>query len=109
MTKYLEILRLHSQGISKRGIASSCQCFRNTITATLERAEQCGVSWPLEKDMTDGDLQNLMFPKKNYPSSRKLPNCEHLHRELSKSGVTLSLLWNEYCEECRLRNEIPLM
>ncbi len=109
MTKYREILRLHSQGISKRGIASSCQCSRNTITAVLERAEQYGVSWPLQKDMTDGDLQNLMFPEKNYSSNRKLPDCEHLHRELSKSGVTLSLLWNEYCEECRLSNEIPLM
>ena len=109
MTKYREILRLHSQGISKRGIASSCQCSRNTITAVLERAEQCGVLWPLQKDMTDGDLQNLMFPEKSYSSNRKLPDCEHLHRELSKSGVTLSLLWNEYCEECRLSNEIPLM
>jgi transposase len=109
MTKYREILRLHSQGISKRGIASSCQCSRNTITAVLERGEQCGISWPLQKDMTDGDLQNLMFPEKSYSSNRKLPDCEHLYMELSKSGVTLSLLWNEYCEECRLSNEIPLM
>jgi transposase len=30
-------------------------------------------------------------------------------RELAKSGVTLSLLWNEYCEECRLAGELPLM
>ncbi|WP_330613218.1 IS21 family transposase [Alkaliphilus hydrothermalis] len=28
---------------------------------------------------------------------------------MAKSGVTLSLLWNEYCEQCRLSNEIPLM
>ena len=109
MTKYREILRLHSQGISKRGIASSCQCSRNTISAVLEQAEQSGISWPFQKDMTDGELQNLMFPGKNYSSSRKLPDCEQLHRELSKSSVTLSLLWNEYCEESRLSNEIPLM
>jgi len=25
-----------------------------------------------------------------------------------KSGVTLSLLWHEYCEQCRINNEIPL-
>lgn len=43
MTKYREILRLYSQGISKRGIASSCQCSRNTINAVLEQAEQCGM------------------------------------------------------------------
>lgn len=67
MTKYREILRLYSQGISKRGIASSCQCSRNTITSVLERAEQCGISWPMQKDMDDGDLQNLMFPEKVIP------------------------------------------
>ncbi len=77
MTKYREILRLYSQGISKRGIASSCQCSRDTITAVLERAEECGVSWPMQKDMTDGDLQILMFPEKSYSSNRKLPDSEH--------------------------------
>jgi transposase len=47
MTQYRKILRLSSQGISKRDIASSYHCSRNTITAVLERAEQCGISWPL--------------------------------------------------------------
>ena len=28
---------------------------------------------------------------------------------MAKSGVTLSLLWNEYCETCRLSGEIPFM
>ncbi|MCX5977841.1 MAG: helix-turn-helix domain-containing protein, partial [Coprothermobacterota bacterium] len=35
MTKYREILRLHSQGISKRSIAISCECSRNTVTRVL--------------------------------------------------------------------------
>jgi transposase len=26
-----------------------------------------------------------------------------------KDGVTLKLLWTEYCEECRRSNELPLM
>jgi transposase len=38
-----------------------------------------------------------------------MPDCEHLHKEMAKSGVTLSLLWNEYCEECHLSGEIPFM
>jgi len=29
--------------------------------------------------------------------------------QMARSGVTLSLLWNEYCEECRRAGEIPLM
>jgi transposase len=59
--------------------------------------------------MTDGKLQKLLFPSTALPTSRKLPNYEYLHKEMAKSGVTLSLLWNEYCESCRLSNEIPFM
>ena len=109
MTKYREILRLHSQGISQRGIAASCQCSRNTVSAVIKRADEYGISWPFQKEMSDGELQELMFPEKSLPTSRKVPDCEYIHKEMAKSGVTLSLLWNEYCEQCRLSNEIPLM
>ncbi len=50
-----------------------------------------------------------MFPSKGQQASRRLPDCAEIHKELAKSGVTLSLLWNEYCESCRLAGEIPLM
>ncbi len=38
-----------------------------------------------------------------------MPDYEYIHKEMARSGVTLSLLWNEYCETCRQRNELPLM
>lgn len=109
MIKYREILRLHSQGVSQRGIAAGCQCSRTTIRNVLEQAEKHEISWPFEKDMTDADLQELLFPEKSSKSNRKIPECEHIHKEMAKSGVTLSLLWHEYCEQCRLSGEIPLM
>ena len=40
MTNYREILRLHSRGISQRGIAASCQCSRNTVKRVLARAKK---------------------------------------------------------------------
>jgi transposase len=56
------------------------------------------------------DIFNLLYPERAQQASlRKLPDCEYIHRELAKHGVTLSLLWNEYCESCRVSNEIPLM
>lgn len=39
----------------------------------------------------------------------KAPDYEYLHRELAKSGVTLRLLWNEYCENCYLGDDVPYM
>ncbi|WP_318036658.1 IS21 family transposase [Dethiobacter alkaliphilus] len=107
MIKYREILRLNSQGVSGRGIAASCKCSRNTVKNVLESAERQDISWPV--GMSDTELQDLLFPEKSIQSNRKMPNCEYIHKEMAKSGVTLSLLWHEYCEACRLSGEIPLM
>lgn len=109
MTKYREILRLQSQGISQRTIAISLSCSRNTVSKVTKRAEELNVSWPFKKPFTDGKLQELLFPKIKIPSKRKRPDCEYIHKEMAKSGVTLSLLWHEYCEACRLSKEVPLM
>jgi transposase len=111
MTYYREILRLHSRGISQRDIASSCQCSRNTVKKVLAQAKEKSLKWPLQTDLTDGDLEKIFFPDSVSPpsSSRRPPDLAYIHREMAKSGVTLRLLWTEYCTTCRLANERPLM
>jgi len=109
MADYREILRLSSQGISQHGSASSCGCSRNTVTKVLDCAQMQGVRWPLKEDVTNGDLQEMLFPGQAPPSLRKRPDYEQVHRDLAESEVTLSLLWHEYCEECRRTGELPLM
>jgi len=109
MTNYREILRLHSRGISQRGIAASCQCSRNTVNRVLARAKETSIGWPLKDDLTDGDLEKLLFPDATAPASHRQPDLEYIHKEMAKSGVTLRLLWVEYCTSCRLSNEQPLM
>ncbi len=109
MTKYRDILRLQSQGISGRSIAASLECSRNTVSKTLERAKEHNITWPLPEGITEEDLQKILFPEQALISQRKQPDCEYIHKELAKSGVTLSLLWNEYCERCRQSQEIPYM
>jgi transposase len=108
MTGYREILRLSAQGISQRSIAKSCDCSRNTVAKVLKQAQQQQLEWSKIHDLTDGDLYHLLFPDQIPPGSRKVPDCDSLHREMVKSGVTLSLLWNEYCDQCRNNKEIPL-
>ena len=108
MTNYHEILRLSAQGISQRSIARSCDCSRNTVARVLTRAQQQSLEWSVIQNMADGDLHNLLFPTQIPGGLRKVPDCEYVHREMAKSGVTLTLLWNEYCGQCRSYNEIPL-
>lgn len=40
MTKYRDILRLSSMGLSQRVIVSSCQCSRNTVSEVLNHAKE---------------------------------------------------------------------
>ena len=56
MTNYREILRLHSLGLNKTEISSSCQCARNTVAAN------CGLQWPLPEEMSDKQLSERLFP-----------------------------------------------
>ena len=109
MTQYREILRLNSLGINKTGIAQSLSCSRNTVRSVLTRAAELELAWPLPADITDSDLHKRFFKKTAYEKPRKEPDVEHIHKELLKSGVSLKLLWNEYCEDCRVQGQLPLM
>jgi hypothetical protein len=90
MTGYREILRLYAQGISQRSIAKSCGCSRNTVASVLTQSQQRKIEWNGVHDLTDSDLQNILFPGKIQPYLRKSPDCEYIHREMAKSGVTLA-------------------
>ena len=107
MTNYREILRLHSLGLNKTEIASSCQCARNTVAATLQRAANCGLQWPLPEEMSDKQLSERLFPTSPSKLAYKMPDYAYVRKELQRSGVTLNLLWLEYCDRCRAAGEIP--
>ncbi len=110
MTKYREILRLHSRGMSQRSIAIACGASRNTVSSVILRFKKTELELPLTEDMTDHKLQALLFPETHeYSSERKMPDLAYIQREMKKPGVTLKLLWTEYCAMCRISNELPLM
>jgi len=107
MASFREILRLNSLGLSGRNIGGSVSCSRNTVAEVLTRAKKLGLEWPLPLDITDNELKKMLFPEKEKTTSVRTPDCEYIHKELSKSGVTLTLLWDEYCRKCKDSGEIP--
>ena len=107
MTDYKEILRLKNLGFSNNEVAAAVKCGRNTVTRTLQRAEKYSLTWHDAKDMSTEAIQKHLFPAANDHPQYRMPDYEKVHREMQKSGVTLSLLWVEYCEECRANGELP--
>lgn len=107
MTNYREILRLAGMGLSRTSIGTALGYSRNTVAEVLRRALVKGIELPFPSDMSDRELRDLLFPEKAKDQNHKMPDCEKMHKELGKSGVTLTLLWEEYCNECRQNGEIP--
>ena len=85
MTNYRELLRLHSLGLNKTEIATSCQCARNTVAATLQRAANCGLQWPLPEEMSDSQLSERLFPSSISKPVCKMPDYAYVHKELQRS------------------------
>lgn len=111
MINYREILRLHSLGYSKRRIEASVRSSHQTVKQVIDSAEQNGIKWPLDEDITNAKLEKLLSGK-DINDQIKIyadPNYPYIHRELSKKGVTMTLLWNEYCERCYANGETPYM
>lgn len=95
MLKTREILRLkHEVGLSLREIGKTCNCGKSTVSEVLERANNAGITWPIE--LTDKQLLSLLYPPVNNKNTVPEPDMEYVFYEMKRKGVTLMLLWEEY-------------
>ena len=110
MVDYREILRLDYENCSLRSIAASIQSSHHTVSDTLKAAKEKHIEWPLDEVVTNAQLEEILFPDKYYALNNYLvPDFEHIHKELAKPGVTLTLLWTEYVHECEACRKRPYM
>lgn len=97
-----EVLRLHySVGMSQRTVARSLGLAQGTVSKYLNRTRRAGLSWPLPPELDDDvRLENRLYPPPpDLPSEqRPQPDWAVVHSELRRPGVTLMLLWEEYCD-----------
>ncbi|QAU24552.1 IS21 family transposase [Dyella sp. M7H15-1] len=99
MRKIRELLRLKFElGLSERKIAQSLSMARSSIKECLNRVAAASLSWPLPDELDDVALEASLYPckPKSVTSPIPWPDFAHVHRELSRSGVTRPLLWQEY-------------
>jgi transposase len=107
MVNYREILRLRSLGYSQRQVAASAKCSRDTVSAVYKLSDKHSLEWPLPDDLSNANIRDLFYPGRA-ESKRRMPDCAAMFHEMAKPGVTLTLLWNEYCEQCHSEQVIPL-
>ena len=88
-------------GMSQRSVARSLGLAQGTVSKYLNRTRRAGLTWPLPLELDDDvRLENRLYPPpSDLPSDdRPQPDWAVVHRELRRPGVTLMLLWEEYCD-----------
>jgi len=108
MRKLKEIFRLlWDERKSAEFVAQSVGCGRTTVREYLDRASRAGVtSWGEIEEWSEADFENRLFSRTRqemgmriFASQHPLPDWVKIHAELSRAGVTLQLLWQEYHEQ----------
>ena len=100
MQDYKRILVMSSQGQSQRSIAATLRISRNTVASVLEAFRKSHLKIEKVMKSTNYELESYLYPERELIPKFEQPNMEHVHQELLKQGVTLTMLWKEYCLQC---------
>jgi transposase len=95
--KLKEVARLLLEfNLGVRPIARACRISTSTAHTYVDRLRALNVPYGEIAVMGDDELQDLLFPKEEKEVARPLPDFDYLSKEMTKKGVTLQLLYEEY-------------
>lgn len=109
MIDYKSIIRLKSADYSNTRVGASIGCSRNTVAEVWKLAQdhKHKLTWPIDSSLTNEDIQQILYPDQTPSGKRMEPDFEQIYQDLAKPGVTLTLLWSEYCVKCADAGKIP--
>lgn len=101
MSKIRHILRLYTNGRSKRMISSLTGVARNTLRKYIAEFNKNKLSFDEINALTDKDLEELFVIKaEEKPLNKRQQTLQnyfpYMEKELKRRGVTRYLLWQEY-------------
>ena len=107
MVNYRKILEHHFNGMTQRTIEVAVGSSRHTIRDVVKKAEEKELK-ELTEEMTDYWLEEFLFPEKS-PQAKGYfqEDWDYVHKELSKSYMTLKLLHKEYSIRAKDNKGIP--
>ncbi len=106
-TNYREIARLKRREVSNRQIAEIMNVSRNTVNRIIRQTIESGRAWSEIETLSDQELISIF---ESQPSGIQMdyvqPDFAKLSKELTRPGVTMQLLWEEYQDQCRLSKTV---
>lgn len=99
------IMQLRAAGLSQSEIARTHHMSKTSVSEVFSIAQERQISYDALKEKSNEECYRLFFPDKHQEEQvYEKPDYEYVHRELSRTGVTLKLLWKEYRDHCKLRS-----
>ena len=97
MKKLKEVARLFLDlKLGVRPIARACDISTSTAHTYVDRLKELNVPYQELSVLGDDALEELLFLKEERVPTKPLPDFVYLAKELTKKGVTLQLLHEEY-------------
>lgn len=100
MRKLKDALRLKFEGgQSHQQIASSPGISKGVVTKYVGLGVAAGLDWPAISVMDEATLERRLLASPRPSDTYAQPDYGRIHQELGRKGVTLTLLWEEYCAQ----------
>lgn len=90
------LLMMKRNGLSDQQVADALKIAKGSVNAFYNRYKASGKGLPVPADFPDSELRDIIYPPK--PASTRVaePDWTSIESQLSRPGVTLQLLWEEY-------------
>jgi len=102
MKKVRLIIRLYTEGVSKRTISEKSGCSRNTVKKYIRQFIALGMTFDELNKLSNTSLEELFKSEPPSPG-KKLETLKsyfpEMEKALKKKGITRELLWNKYISE----------
>lgn len=108
MRQAKEVLRLRQAlKLPQRQVAQAVGLSASSIANYEVRAKAAGLTWDVARDLTDEEVESRLFAQveKQESTSHAPIDLAWVHREMRRTAVTLQLLWTEYADAVRGRND----
>ena len=100
MRKIKDVLRLKFEGKQPhQQIADALGLSKGVVTKYVGLAVAAGLDWPAVAAMSEPKLEKRLMASPRPSATYAQADFGRMHQELGRKGVTLMLLWEEYCAQ----------
>lgn len=100
MRRTKEICRLVGAGLTGRAIARSLGLSNSTVGDAITRLKAAELTWEQVEAMSEAELERRLYRERGHTApDPRVPDWDHVRKELGLKHMTLQLAWVEYRAE----------